>query len=166
MVRLWLASLGFLALGVIGLVSYAVSEVLAHPGISLVDAFWIGRLPWTPIGVGLVVAGATAALIFSSPIVLLRGQVAVRALSLAGLGAGALWWLDALVLGGPVSECAPPCIGGRPPSDVITIAYSSPHLAIALLLIPAITVSVVASLVLGLERRSGNASGIGDHAES
>ena len=44
------------------LVAAIVELVSGEPGMSLVDAYWIGRLPWTPIGVGMALFGATARL--------------------------------------------------------------------------------------------------------
>ena len=46
----------------------AIVEVATgEPGMSLVDGYWIGRLPWTPIGVGMALFGATAAASPASP---------------------------------------------------------------------------------------------------
>lgn len=148
--RLWLLSLAVLASGFLVLLGYTVAEVSAHPGISLVDAFWIGRLPWTPIGVGLILGGATATLVFGGAVTLLGAPWPLQLPVHVGLVAGTLWWIYALILGGGAYSCAPPCAGGRPIPDVITIAYSSPNTVIVLLLIPTLGASLLAGVSLRL----------------
>jgi len=45
------------AAGLVVLFAQALSEVLADPGLSLADGYWIGRLPWTAVGVDLAIIG-------------------------------------------------------------------------------------------------------------
>ena len=61
------------------LVLYAATEVLANPGLTLADGYWIGRLPWTAIGIALAVLGATGVIIFGT--VLHGSQVEPSAVS-------------------------------------------------------------------------------------
>lgn len=51
------------ALGVVVLLAQSLSEVLTDPTLSLEDGYLIGRLPWTAVGVDLVVFGSSAALV-------------------------------------------------------------------------------------------------------
>jgi hypothetical protein len=60
------AGIGALVIGLAVFFVYALSEVLANPGLSLVDGYWIGRLPWTGIGEGFTVIGATVAVVLGT----------------------------------------------------------------------------------------------------
>ena len=131
--------------GVLVLLSYATSEVLADPSLSLEDGYWIGRVPWTPMGVGLVVAGSTLAIVAGTALVLLRGGNIRRVTAVAACLPAAYWWLLASVplvaFGG--AWCGQPTCP-QPSSDVITIAYSLPESTVFLLLLPALIVTTVA----------------------
>jgi hypothetical protein len=39
------------------LILTSLAEVLIDPALTLANGYWNGPLPWTPIGVGLVIAG-------------------------------------------------------------------------------------------------------------
>lgn len=137
----WLA-IWIAVLGAILLLAVAVVEVATGPpGLSIVDAYWIGRLPWTPIGVGMVVFGASAAILSGSVAAWLRPRLVARLLSVPAVLAGALWWSFASI-GGYTGACC-----GGPAWDPLTAAYSSPQSALLLLALPA--------LVLGLAVRTG-----------
>ena len=120
-----------LALMVIGpsiLLVYAWVEVLNHPGYTLVDGYWIGRVPWTPLGLVIALAGAVAGLAAGSVAIAIEGGWWRRLLVVPAGAAAALWWLTALgVL--PLPRFRGP--------DPITFAYSLPVTAALLVLMPA-----------------------------
>ena len=80
-----IAGVGALVIGLAVFLVYALSEVLAHPGLSLEDGYWIGRLPWTGIGEGFTVIGATVAVVLGTLTVWLGGNRWRRALVLVPL---------------------------------------------------------------------------------
>jgi hypothetical protein len=138
----WATAVGLsaTAAGLIVLFGQALTEVLTTPGLSLVDGYWIGRLPWTAVGVDLVVIGATIAVAFGTLTSWLAGGLDRRVLSALALAVAAFWWFFAM---------APPlltgyCPGCPPPEpDPITTAYSAPEHTALLLLLPAATAAAV-----------------------
>lgn len=138
------ATLGGLAATTVGLVvlfGQAFSEVLAAPGLSLVDGYWIGRLPWTSVGVTLAVIGATITVLFGTVTTWLAGGRIRRALSAVALLVAAFWWFVAMLpprLGAFCASCPPP--GPEP----LTMAYSLPEMTAVLLLFPALVVGGLA----------------------
>ena len=121
-----------LALLVIGpsiLLVYAWVEVLNNPGYTLADGYWIGRIPWTPLGIVIGLAGAVAGLIAGSVAITIQGGWWRRFLVVPSLAAAALWWLMAL----GVVQFIPRFKG----PDPVTFAYSAPTQAILLVLMPA-----------------------------
>jgi hypothetical protein len=147
---LWIGSIAVLGVGVSILLVYAMSEVAANPGISLVDGYWIGRLPWTLIGVGLVLGGATVTLVLATMLVMVAGPWVLRVLALPGLLAAGFWHSISLVFGLPGVSGG--CCGQPVKPDLITIAYSAPMNPIIFVLIPAAIASVLA-VVAVLRRR-------------
>ena len=138
------ATLGGLVTAIVGIVvlfGQALSEVLADPGLSLVDGYSIGRLPWTSVGVILVVIGATIAVVFGTVTAWLGGGAIRRALSALALLVAALWWFFALLPPPQAAFCAscPP-----PGPEPLTIAYSLPGATAGLLLFPALVVGALA----------------------
>jgi hypothetical protein len=129
------------AAGLVTLLLQAMTEVLAEPGLSLVDGYWIGRLPWTAVGVDLVVIGATTILVFGTVTAWLAGGPARRAASGLALVIGAFWWLLAMVPPPQGAFCAG-CPARGP--DPFTMAYSQPELASLFLLFPAAVAGAVA----------------------
>ena len=133
--RLTELSLALIVLGVSTLVVMAWIEVLNHPGYTLVDGYWIGRLPWTPAGIVMALAGSVGALLAGALAILVEGGWWRRVLILPAWGAGALWWSMAM---GWL-----PYDGFHGP-DPVTFAYSLPSTAALLLLLPAIILASVA----------------------
>ena len=122
------------------LLAYALSEVLADPTMSLEDAYWIGRLPWTAIGVALTVIGATVAVFFGSASAVLAGGLVRRAIAVLALAVAAFWWF-LMTLPPPI---AVPCDACPPPGpEPLTMAYSAPQYAVVWLLLPAAVASVL-----------------------
>jgi hypothetical protein len=160
--RLWLASLVVLVAGLVVLFVYALSEVLAKPGTSLVDGYWIGRVPWTPFGIWLAFGGANAALILASAVVWLAASWAMRWLTLPGLLAATWWWFITLVFHVPAGGGAC-CVRPQPQFDLITAVYSSPEGAVLFILLPAAAASLFAYLAI---RRSPGSLGIAASAPS
>jgi hypothetical protein len=150
----WLGVLAMLG-GIGTLLAYASSEMLADPSLSLEDAYWIGRLPWTAVGVGLAVAGSTLAVVTGTAAVLIHGGNVRRVIALAMLLPAAFWWaIELLQMQGVSGACGSlsPCT--RPWIDPITNAYSMPAATLLLLLVPAL---IVAGLAL-VPRRIGAAT--------
>jgi hypothetical protein len=122
----------------------AIVEVTAgEPGMSIVDGYWIGRLPWTPIGVGMALYGATAAVVAGVTAAWLVGGGLARAVGTAAVLPVAFWWGIAPMVGFSGACCGPP-----PAYDPITLAYSMPESAALLVVGPA----VASALALWLDR--------------
>jgi hypothetical protein len=133
--RLAELSLALIVLGVCTLVVMAWIEVLNHPGYTLVDGYWIGRLPWTAVGVVMVLGGSVGALLAGALAILVEGGWWRRLLIVPAWGAAALWWSVAMGLL-PYPRFLGP--------DPVTFAYSLPTTAGLLLLLPAIILGGVA----------------------
>jgi hypothetical protein len=138
--------------GIAVLFAQAVSEVRADPSISLGDAYWIGRLPWTPIGVGLAILGASLAVLAGTATALMAGGIVRRGVAILALLVAGFWWLVVTVplvgMGG--AACEPAC---PPPTfDPVTMAYSLPEQTAMWLLLPALVASL---LGLTSEREAG-----------
>ncbi len=143
------AGLGAVAAGLLVLLAYASSEVLAHPGISLIDGYQIGRLPWTAIGVDLAVLGATVVIVFGALTIWIGAGWYRRVISVLPLFIASFWWFVAMIPWGgavPCDTCAP---AG---SDPLTFAYSTPEDTFLLLLLPAALIGGLA-ITTGRRRR-------------
>jgi hypothetical protein len=133
--RLAWTGLASIGLGLSVLLLYAWVEVVNNPGIRLVDGYWIGRVPWTPTGVVLVIAGSLLALVAGTAIVVVRGDWLRRFLLLPIFALPALWW--AVALGAlPFPRFHPP--------DPVTFAYSLPETAVLALVLPALAAAALA----------------------
>jgi hypothetical protein len=134
-------ALASLAAGFAVLAAYCVVEAAAS-GLSLVDAYWRGRLPWMGIADGLIVGGATATLLVGGLTTLARGGWWRRAGILPLLALAGLWWLAAVVAIGvnfaPCFDCPPRAI------DPWAYAYSLPGSAIVGLILPSLAVAALA----------------------
>ena len=139
--------------GIVVLLAYALSEVLADPTISLEDAYWIGRLPWTSIGVALTVIGATIAVFFGTSAAVLAGGILRRAAAVLSLAVAAFWWF-LMMLPPPIAVPCPSCPPRGP--EPLTMAYSAPQYAVMWLLLPAAVASVL-SLTSSIRMRSSSA---------
>lgn len=117
-------------------VAVAVEMATGQPGLSPVDAYWVGRLPWTPIGVGMVIFGATGAVLTATLAAWLRPGWWARLLSVAAVLAVGFWWGVASIAGF-IGACC-----GRPTWDRITAAYSSPASAVLFLIVPALVLAL------------------------
>jgi hypothetical protein len=151
-----MAGLGALVIGLAVFFVYALTEVLAHPGLSLVDGYWIGRLPWTGIGEGLTVIGATVAVAFGTVTVWLGGNRWTRALVLVPLAVAGSFWFAATLPppgGAPCTDCTAQV------ADPFAFAYSLPVLTVIMLLLPAVTIAVLA-----FTSRPGHARHVGESA--
>ena len=131
--RLAELSLALMVLGVSTLVVMAWIEVLNHPGYTLVDGYWVGRLPWTPAGIVMVIAGSVAALLAATSVILVEGGWWRRVLIVPAWAAAALWWSGAMGF-----------YPGLQGPDPVTFAYSAPTTAGLLLLLPAVILASVA----------------------
>jgi hypothetical protein len=137
-------SLVIIGLGLAGMLAWMWVLYLRHPGISLVDAYWEGPLPWTPITIWTILAGTLLALVAGAAVVAVAGGWLRRLLLAAALGFSALWWLAALgVVPGPGLGGGP----GRPPFpgwSPVDLAYSAPELAAIMVVLPALLVAALA----------------------
>lgn len=121
-------SLVLLVVGPSILLAYAWVEVLNNPGLSLVDGYWIGRTPWTPIGIVVSLAGGLGGLLSGSLAIAIEGGWWRRFLLLPAFAAAVLWWSIALGLL-PFPRFLGP--------DPVTFAYTLPATAGLLVLMPA-----------------------------
>jgi len=123
------------------LVAALVELTTGQPGMNLVDAYWVGRLPWTPIGVGMVLFGATATVVVGSVASWLTPGWLQRLVCLGAMLSTAFWWVTSPMLGMGGSCCGP-----RPAYDPITMAYSNPQSALLLVVLPALIAAAVVLL--------------------
>jgi len=144
-----LIGFGSIAAGFLVLLVSAFAEVLADPSLSLEDGYWIGRLPWTAVGVGLVVGGSHLALVAGTLAAWIVGG-AIRRLGVSLLVlVGAWWWLLVFLEGGVGAGC-PGCVPSGP--DPITAAYSLPQNAVLFLVLPAVLAGLL-GLTAGPRRK-------------
>lgn len=139
----WLTVVGLLAgaVGLVALFAQALSEVVVNPTLSLIDGYWIGRLPWTAVGVDLTIIGATTTVVFGTATAWLAGGRVRRLVSAFAVAVAAFWWFLAMLpppQGVPCPSCPPPG------PDPLTMAYSQPEAAALFLLLPAAIAGVVA----------------------
>ncbi len=142
-----LAGLAALVFGLAVFFFYALSEVLANPGVSLVEGYWIGRLPWTGIAEGLTVMGATGAVVLGTLTVWIAGS-RWRYLVLAPLAVAAFYLFVAMLPG----RVAVPCTGCQGRIDPFAYAYSQPENAVIFLIVPALI-----SMAFAFAAREGRA---------
>ncbi|MGZ6213882.1 MAG: hypothetical protein ACXWMG_02910 [Candidatus Limnocylindria bacterium] len=127
-------AIGLMVVGPSILLVQAWVEVLNHPGYTLVDGYDIGRLPWTPLGLLIGLAGSVAGLIAGSVAIAIEGGWWRRALVVPALAVAAAWWLTALgVL--PFPRFHGP--------DPVEFAYALPVAAVLLVLMPAALLAVL-----------------------
>jgi len=138
------AGLAAIGLGLSVLIASSWVEYLNNPGISIIDGYWIGRTPWIALGVVLVLAGTTTSLLVGGGATLIRGDWVRQILLVPLLGMPILWWLTAVGVIG-----FPQYVG----IDPVAFAYSLPVLAAIMLIIPALAVTVLATLPEGVDLR-------------
>ncbi|MEO8245738.1 MAG: hypothetical protein ABI622_01340 [Chloroflexota bacterium] len=120
------------------LVMAAAASLNEYGRIALADGYWLGPLPWTPIGIGLSLYGATATVLASTAIAWLTDGWAARLVAIPAVLSVAAWWATAPLLG-----MAGACCGTAVPFDPVTIAYSAPLWTALLVGLPAIVLSAV-----------------------
>jgi hypothetical protein len=135
------AGLSAAAAGLLILFVRALTEVLADPSLSLEDGYWIGRLPWTAVGVDLVVVGATVAVVAGTIAVWLAGGWIRRMVASLAAGVAAFWWLLVMLVSGTGAYCAG-C--PAPDFDPFTMAYTLPQQTLLLLVAPPAVIGVIA----------------------
>ena len=123
------------------LILTAIAEVVRDPTLTLADGYWIGPLPWTPLGVGLVISGATVVVVFGAASAWLQKGVIRRAVTMLASALAACWWFVAL-LPPPQGAHCPDCLAPVP--DPLTYAYSLPEVALAGLILPAMLIGAMA----------------------
>jgi hypothetical protein len=121
-------ALGLMVVGPSILLVAAWVEVLNHPGYTLVDGYWIGRVPWTPLGILIALTGSVAGLAAGSIAIAIEGGWWRRALILPAAAAAAIWWLTAL------GALPYPRFHGP---DPVSFAYDLPTAAALFVLMPA-----------------------------
>jgi len=151
---LWVTMVGLAitAAGLVVLFVQARSEVMADPALSLEDGYWIGRLPWTEVGVDLTVIGATVVLVFGAATAWLAGGPIRRVVSALALAIGLVWWL-LMMLPPPQAVPCPSCPPRGP--EPLTMAYSQPGFAVQFLLLPAAIAAAVAFSAVRLRASVG-----------
>jgi hypothetical protein len=138
------AGLAAVGLGLAVLIVYSWVEYLNNPEISIADGYWIGRVPWTPLGAVLVLAGSTGSLLAGSTAALIRGDWVRRVLLVPVLAMPVLWWLTVLAVI-PFPRYVP--------VDPVTIAYSLPETAAVMLILPALAIAALVFLPIRPDSR-------------
>lgn len=141
-----MVGLSAIAVGLVALLSVSLSEVLAQPGLSLVDGYWVGRLPWTAVGVSLAIIGATITLVSGTAMAGYGGGPVRRLVTTLAVVVAACWWFLAMLPPPQGAFCAS-CPPAGP--DPVTMAYSQPELAVMFLLGPAV---ITGAMGLGAPR--------------
>jgi len=138
----WITTGGLIATaaGIVVLFLSSLREVLTDPSLSLEDGYWIGRLPWTAVGVVLVVIGATVAVVAGTIAAWIAGGWVRRALTGVSSAIAAFWWLLVIVWTPGGGGYCPGCSGLG--FDPVTVAYSLPQGALLLLVAPAAVIGV------------------------
>jgi hypothetical protein len=131
------------AAGLVVLLAQAITEVRSDPAVSLVDAYWVGRQPWTGAGVALAIIGSTITVVGGTAAVWLAGGPWRRAGSAIALAVAAFWWFLAML---PTPRAVPCDHCSAPGPDPVAMAYSLPVAAALLLLLPAVVVGAIALL--------------------
>ena len=130
---MWLA-LAAIGLGLSILLVYGWIEVMNNPGSSLVDGYWIGRVPWVPLGVVLVLAGSAVTVVAGAAAIASDGDWLRRLLAIVVVLVPAAWWATAMgVIPFPRYQ-AP---------DPVTFAYSLPETAALMLILPALAMAAL-----------------------
>jgi hypothetical protein len=130
---MWVGLAG-IGLGLSILLVYAWVVVMNNPGSTLVDGYWIGRVPWTPLGVVLVLAGSSVAVTAGVVAILVHGDWLRRLLAMAVVLAPIGWWAKALGILPSARYQAP---------DPVTLAYSLPETAALMLILPALAMAAL-----------------------
>jgi len=130
-------ALGVTSIGAAVLLVAALGAMLTQPGLTLVDAYWVGRLPWTPIGIAFALLGGTAAVVIGTSAAWLLPTRAARVISVPAILATAFWWAIS-VLQASIGACC-----GSASYDPFTVAYSSPQGLFLLVVLPALVLGAV-----------------------
>jgi hypothetical protein len=129
------ASLFVIGAGIATLIINAWVEYLTRPGLSIIDGYWVGRVPWTPLGVLLVLIGSAGTIIAGAAATMVAGGWLRRALLLAVFPLPVLWWSAALGYT-PLPRFHGP--------DPVGLAFSAPQGVALALLLPAIAAAALA----------------------
>ena len=130
---MWLGT-ACIGLGLSTLLVYAWVEVVNNPGFSLADGYRIGRVPWTPLGVALVLAGNAVTVAAGAFAIIVHGDWLRRLLAIVVVLVPLAWWATAF---GVI-----PFPRYRAP-DPVTFAYSLPETAALMLILPALAMAVL-----------------------
>lgn len=137
------ASLWLMVVGPSILLVYAWVEVLNNPGLSLVDGYWVGRVPWVPLGVVISLVGAVGGLAGGATAIAVEGGWWRRFLVVPALTGAGLWWATALGFL-PFPRFTGP--------DPVTFAYTLPATAGLLVLLPAALLAALSLAPRGVPR--------------
>lgn len=129
------ASLFVIGAGIATLVINAWVEYLTRPGTSMIDGYWMGRLPWTPLGILLVLIGAVGTILAGAAATVVAGSWLRRVLLVAVFPLPVLWWSGALGYTRIARFHAP---------DPVGLAFSAPQGVALALLLPALAAAMLA----------------------
>ncbi len=161
MTRPTMVAAAVMVVGAALLLAAALVELASgQPGMTIMDAYWVGRLPWTPIGVGMMLFGASATVVVGPIAAWLNGGAGARIVATAAVLPTAFWWAVS-----PMVGFAGSCCGPRPAYDPITIAYSSPEGPFLFVVLPAIVITALV-LVTSRPRTAAAAFAAGDPSGS
>jgi hypothetical protein len=144
-----LAGIALFGVGIVAILAASIQGMQLEPGLTLVDGYWIGLLPWMEIGTWLAPIGAFLAAIAGAGLVMAPGRhPVVRLAGLALLGI-VLFWILAIAYA-MAARNGPD--GRMYSSDFGSAVYSQPDQTVVLLLLPA-TAIVVLAVVARLRSR-------------
>jgi hypothetical protein len=139
--RSTVVGLGACVAGLLVLLVTSLNEIAIDPGLSIVDGYWMGRLPWSAVGVDLAVIGATLAVAAGTVTSWVAGGWSRRVIAVGAFAVAALWWVIAMMTRTGGAYC-PTCTPAGP--EPLTFAYSLPDATILFLLLPAFVIGTVA----------------------
>jgi hypothetical protein len=131
--RLAIAGLLVVAAGLAAILVASVQGMQLQEGLSLVDGYWVGLLPWIEVGTWLVPIGAVVAFTGAVAAIWLGGRDwAVRLATLPAIAVALFWVLLIAIETVPRNAVD----GSISQASVATAVYSNPANTVAFLLLP------------------------------
>jgi hypothetical protein len=132
--------LAAMALGAVAVLVASWQGMQVAPGLTLVDGYWIGLLPWMGVGPSLIGVGSLVVLVAGViTVVAFRWHPLVRLLALAAAAPAAFYWLVVGLVGVPRM---PSLLAG---TEVGTALYSAPEAAATFVIAPTLIVAAFAA---------------------
>lgn len=153
--RLAIAGLLLIAVGFAAVLVASFQGMQLQDGLSLIDGYWVGLLPWIEVGTWLIPIGGVLAMVGAGAAVWLRPSGwPLRLATLPAIAVGVFWVLLVAIETAPRNAMD----GSISQTSVATAVYSNPANTVVFLLLPAAFVMVLGGMsdrVHGSRSRSG-----------